>query len=314
MIIVSISSAMRCTISPRCTTATTSRTVTTSSISTRGQVGDRVVEPGLVALERLQRLVGPVEQPPDLLQLALAAAGVDVDDAHLLGRRHDRHVERAGDTLGGAVTGAGLARGHGRVGHEVHVGAGDAAAVGGDDDRAVHLGQLGQSLRAERRVDEEAARADRQHLGVVGQHEQRTGLGPHDPVDAVTQRSTGRRRERAHRACARWPAARDRRLHGADSTVPDRARDREYGFAASTLQVSRHVSPAAASASGSVPTRTSADDRRRSRASCVGSDHPREAEPAGLAEPARRRGRPDAARRRARPRRTPPGRPAAAGR
>ena len=153
-----------------------------------GEVGDGVVEAHLVALERLQRLVGPVEQAADVLQLVLRAAGVDVDDAHLLAGRHDRHAQRAGDPLGGAVAGAGLAGGHRRVGDEVHVGPGDAAAVGRDDDGAVHLGQLGQPLRAVRGVDEEAAGADGQHVGLVVEHEQGAGLGPHDPVDAVAQR------------------------------------------------------------------------------------------------------------------------------
>ena len=72
MIIVSISSAMRCTISPRCTTATTSRSDDDVFELGGGEVGDRVVEADLVALERLQRLVGPVEQPADVLQLVLA--------------------------------------------------------------------------------------------------------------------------------------------------------------------------------------------------------------------------------------------------
>ena len=156
----------------------------------RGEVAERVVEAGLVTLERLQRLVGAVEQPPDLLQLALGAAGVDVDHAHLLGRRDHGHVERAGDTLGRAVARAGLAGGNRRVGHEVDVGAGDAAAVGRDDDRAVHLRQFGETLGAERGVDEEAAGADREHVGLVVQDEQCAGLGAHDAIDAVTQRST----------------------------------------------------------------------------------------------------------------------------
>ena len=76
-----------------------------------GEVRDRVVEAHLVPLERLQGLVGPIEEMADLLELTLAAAGVDVDDAHLLAGRHDRHVERSGDALGGAVAGAGLAGG-----------------------------------------------------------------------------------------------------------------------------------------------------------------------------------------------------------
>ena len=99
---------------------------------------------------------------------------------------------RPGDALGGAVPGAGLAGGHGRIGHQVDVGPGDAAAVGGDDDRTVHLRQLRQPLRAVRRVDEEAAGTDREHVGAVAQHEQRAGLRPHDPVDAVAQWRSGR--------------------------------------------------------------------------------------------------------------------------
>ena len=170
----------------------------------RGQVAEGVVETELVALERLQRLVGAVEQATDLLQLALGAAGVDVDHAHLLGGRDDGHVERTGDTLGGAVAGAGLAGGHRRIGHEVDVGASDPAAVGGDDDGAVHLRQLGQALRAERGVDEESAGADRQHVGLVVEHQQRSGFGSHDAVDPVTQRCSGRPRGRARRASLRW--------------------------------------------------------------------------------------------------------------
>ena len=61
-----------------------------------GEVGDGVVEAHLVALQRLQRLVGPIEQAADVLQLVLGPAAVDVDDAHLLARRHHRHAQRAG--------------------------------------------------------------------------------------------------------------------------------------------------------------------------------------------------------------------------
>ena len=41
----------------------------------------------------------------------------------------------------------------------------DASQVGGQDDRAVHLGQLGEALRAERGVEQEPARADVQTSG-----------------------------------------------------------------------------------------------------------------------------------------------------
>ncbi|MEJ7719350.1 MAG: hypothetical protein WKF58_02405 [Ilumatobacteraceae bacterium] len=87
---------------------------------------------------------------------------------------------------------AGLARRHGGVGDEVHVGPRDAVTVGGDDDRTVHLRQLGQALRRERCVDEEPARADGEHLGTVVEDEQRTCLGPDDAIDAVAQRFTWR--------------------------------------------------------------------------------------------------------------------------
>ena len=57
-------------------------------------------------------------------------------------------------------------------GHEVDVGPGDAAGVGGQDDGAVHLGQLRQALRAEGGVEQEPARADVEHLGPVADHDQ----------------------------------------------------------------------------------------------------------------------------------------------
>ena len=135
--------------------------VTRSSTSSGRERGRHVVEAVLVALERLQGLVGPVEQARDRLERVLLVADVDGDDRHVLGHRDHRHVDRAGHPLGGAVAGAGLRRRHVGVGHQVDVGPGDAAGVGGQDDGAVHLGQLGQPLGAEGGVEQEAARADR---------------------------------------------------------------------------------------------------------------------------------------------------------
>ena len=108
-------------------------------------------------------------------------------------------LQRAGDPLGRAVAGAGLAGRHRRVGHEVDVGPGDAAAVGRDDDGAVHLGQLGQPLRAVRGVDEEAARADGQHSGPSSTHEQGARPWPARP---------GRCRRAAACPVRPWPARR----------------------------------------------------------------------------------------------------------
>ena len=49
-----------------------------------GERRDDVVEAELVALEGLQRLVGPVEQAGDRLERVLGVADVDGDDAHVL--------------------------------------------------------------------------------------------------------------------------------------------------------------------------------------------------------------------------------------
>ena len=54
-----------------------------------------------------------------------------------------------------------------------------------EDDRAIHLGQLAEALRAERRVEQESAGADGQHVGPVAEDEQRAHLGPHDAFDPV---------------------------------------------------------------------------------------------------------------------------------
>ena len=227
-----------------------------------GERAERVVEPGLVPLERLQRLVGAVEQAADVLQLVLGAAGVHADDAHLLAGADDRHLQRASDTLGGAVTGAGLAGGHGGVGHQVHVGPGDARAVGAEDDRAVHLGQLGHALRAVRRVEQESAAADGQHVGTVADDDQARPSSPGRRDRARREVVGPERRRRARRATRRRPG---RGSSCSESREPPR--------------------PAAASASVTVET--------RSRVMPVdtvgrvgGHDGPREPEPRRLGEPA----------------------------
>ena len=74
----------------------------------------------------------------------------------------------------------------------MHVGAGDAAAVGRQDQGAVHLGQLRQALWAERGVEQEAARADVEHGGAVAHHDQATHAGLEDAIDAVAQGPAGR--------------------------------------------------------------------------------------------------------------------------
>ena len=125
----------------------------------------------------------------NFLQLALLAACVDVDHAHLFAGRDHGYVERSGDALSCAVAGAGLAGRDGGVGNEVYVRSCDSPALRRNDDRSVHLCQLGQPLWAVRGIDQESARADRQNVGFVAQDQQRSGFCPHYAVDAGAQRS-----------------------------------------------------------------------------------------------------------------------------
>ena len=103
--------------------------------------------------------------------------GTSIDRAHALGR---------------AVARAGLARGHARIGHEMHVGPRDATGIGGEDDGAVHLGQLLQPLRAVCRVEQEPARADAEHVGAVADDDQRALAALDDAIESITQRHAGR--------------------------------------------------------------------------------------------------------------------------
>ena len=86
------------------------------------------VEAGLVALEDLQRLVGPGEHAGGSARACASRRRrwIATTDMVLRDRDH-RHVDLAGDPLGGAVPGARLRRRDVGVGDEVHVGPGDAA-------------------------------------------------------------------------------------------------------------------------------------------------------------------------------------------
>ena len=153
----------------------------------RQRAGD-LVEAQLVALERGQRLVGAREDRRRVLEGVPPAGHVDADDVHRLAHRDDREAGLQGDPLGGAVPGAGLLGGDGRVGHEVHAGAHDARAVVGDDHRAVHLGQLAQPGGRQRDVQREAAGAQRLDHPVVAEHDQRARAAGEDALQPVAQR------------------------------------------------------------------------------------------------------------------------------
>ena len=154
-----------------------------------GQRAERVVEARAEALEGGQGLARAVDQPAGRLGGVLLVVAVDGDGGHGLGDRDDGHVDGAGHPLGRAVTGARLRRGDGGLGHQVHVGPGDARGVGGENDGAVHLGQLGEPLGAVLGIEQEPAGADREHGRIVPHDDQRPVFRLEDPVEALPQRS-----------------------------------------------------------------------------------------------------------------------------
>ena len=89
------------------------------------------------------------------------------------------------------------------VGNEMHVGPGDAAGIVGQDDGAVHLGQLAQALRRIFRVQQEAAAADVEHLGPIADDDEGALVRLKDAVEALPQRSAGcDRSQRVRHGCA----------------------------------------------------------------------------------------------------------------
>jgi hypothetical protein len=125
------------------------------------------------------------------------------------------------------VTGAGLRRGHRRVGHQVDVGPGDAAGVCGQDDGAVHLGQLRQALRTEGSVEQEATRADVEHVGAVAHHQQPAHPRLEDAIHAGAQNPPGATWARSaqpargsHRAGYWTPGPREEGSSDADGGPP----------------------------------------------------------------------------------------------
>ena len=170
-----------------------------------GQRRQGVVVAGAEALQGGQRLARAVDEPAGRLRRVLAVVAVHRNGRHRLGDGDHRHVDGAGHPLGRAVARAGLRGGDGGLGDEVHVGPGDARGVGGQDDGAVHLGQLGQALGRVLRIEQEAARADGEDGGVVADQDQRPVLGLQYPVEALAE--PGARRDHRQRVVQRLAAA-----------------------------------------------------------------------------------------------------------
>ena len=162
----------------------------------REGAGD-LVEARLVALEGLQRLVGPRQDRAGVLEHDAATGDVEGDDAHRLAHRHDREPGLLRDPLGGAVARARLARLDPGVGDELRGRAQDAGDVAVADDAAVHLRELAQAGGRELDVEREAAGRDRLDHLVVAEHDEGAGASAQDALEAVAQlgaRGDGRER------------------------------------------------------------------------------------------------------------------------
>ena len=179
----------------RCSTRTTSRQVTMSSTSSwvsrlstslrRQRKRSRVSRFWLACSSRT---VG-------LRNSCLPRRGVDGDHGPPLAHHHRRAPGLHRHPLGGAVPGAGLGGGDGGVGDEVDVGPADHLAALVDDDRPVHLGQLGQPGRAEvGAVEVEAAAADGLDVGPVAEDDERPGVLAQDQLHGPPQRGPGGQR------------------------------------------------------------------------------------------------------------------------
>ena len=156
-----------------------------------GQLPVDLVEPGLVALERGDGLVGARQDGRRVGHDVPLARDVHRHDAHRVADRDHRIAGLHGGALGRAVPGAGLVGGDRRVGHQLHVGAQDAGAVAGQHDGAVHLRQLAQPGRGVADVERESAVADGLDAVVVAEHDERARAAAQDAFQAVAQRRAG---------------------------------------------------------------------------------------------------------------------------
>ena len=84
------------------------------------------------------------------------------------------------------MPGARLGRGDVGIGHQVHVPPGHPGAIGGQDEGAVHLGQLRQALGRELGVEQKPAGADGQDLRPVADNDESALARLEDAIDTVT--------------------------------------------------------------------------------------------------------------------------------
>ena len=173
----------------------------------RGQAGQHLLEPLPIRVERPERLVRLREDVGDGVELVPRRPDEDRDRLPLL---RDGDDERAGllrDALGRAVSGAGLVGRDRRVRHELDVRPREPLDRLVDDDRAVHLRELVEELRPERRVELDAAGVEERELVRVADHDQRALVRADDVVDGLAEpgarRNLGDRREQLRVLAAR---------------------------------------------------------------------------------------------------------------
>ena len=160
----------------------------------RGQPREHLLEPQPVRLERSERLVRLREHVGDRIELVAGRADEERDRLALL---RDGDDERSGllrDALGRAVAGARLVRRDRGIGHELDVRPREPLDRGVDDDRAVHLRELVEELRPERRVEPDAAGVEERELLRIADHDQRALARADHVVDRLPDRGAGRDR------------------------------------------------------------------------------------------------------------------------
>ena len=158
----------------------------------RGQSRQHLLEPLPVRVERPERLVRLREHVRDGVELVPGWPHEDRDRLPLLRDRDDERACLLRDALGRAVPGAGLVRRDRRVRHELDVRPREALDLLVDDDRAVHLRQLVEKLRPERRVELDAAGVEERQPVRVAHHDQRPLVRADHVVDGLAEPGSGR--------------------------------------------------------------------------------------------------------------------------
>ena len=108
-----------------------------------------------------------------------SAASRDGDDDGIGEHRHTRRR---------AVTHAGFARGERRIGIQMEVRAQDLRQIVVDDDGAIHLGKLEQTVRRERDIEREAIVASRENVLGVSDANQGAKVSGDDHVEGGADR------------------------------------------------------------------------------------------------------------------------------